>query len=799
MQRALFILLIFISTAAFGQNGYTCFNQSEQKANWQFLGPMNPDDKLADQHFGVIICMSINPKDSNEIYAGAMSSGLFHTTNRGKSWQCLTDDVDLPIIGVKDIMVNYAQSPHEIMITTGDGNDLFSAPTFGIFSSVNGGKTWTRKLNKPGLIFTPSILEFIETKDMIIGRGLSCFYTSKNNGASWEPLIDEKRKIGGVELKERNIYSAYFDQAHNKLYFSTSQKYISTGAEHAQLYCYDFSTTEIINLTPRLKKSYDNPPGKNDKIAIQLFKKNDKELNIAANFSKAEEMVIYTFNLKQQKITDFEVPSNRLGAEDLKWFRGFVRNNKNDQVIYLGGRTLLKSTNGGQDFKNLYHYSYGRNNVPHADVRFIKITKHSEDGESDHIYLGTDGGISFSTDGGKSFRNLNGRSLPVTQFYGVGSSPFSGIISGGTQDNSIFTYVPKTKQWLQSRRGDGYDVAYTKYKPGLAYGQYNARLLMLTHTDKVPFDNSAKFGTSEASSNCKTLLTHKNGNLYFADRNLNVLVKGSKKWQKYPMPLQHEAIAFDVSETDPNIIFSSGKWGDLIKSTDGGKSWTNLNKKLIVDGQGFHEMRFRSICISPYDPNRIWIGFGMFGDYRDLCKETYQVLTSKDGGATWQNDSQGLPIFVVQDLKFFKGTYNALFMACAQGVYYKKGDGYKWERFSDNLPQCLISELNINYCRGKLIASTFGRGLWETDLPKVKHKNAEIIRKKKVLSAPQGEALFMDRDIILKKRAALVIDCPVHMPKGSRILVKNKKQVIVTENGKLLNECGEKWEGITTK
>lgn len=801
MQKVIIVILILISAQLFGQVNYDCFNQSAQQANWKFLGPINPPEKLADQHFGVIMCLSVNPTDSNEMYVGSMTSGLFHTTNRGTTWDCLTDNIKLPITGVNDVMVNYEKTPHEILIASGENNDLFFTPIFGILKSTDGGRTWAQKLENENkaLVFTESILQFIPTEDMLIARGQRCIYTSKNNGETWDVLLSSQKNIKGAKLEEREIYSVYYDEKNKRLYFSTSQKNISIGLENAQLYCYTFPTGEIENLTAVLEKSYQNPPGKNNKVAIQLLAKNKNEINIAANFSDAQEMVLYAYNLDQQKITNFEVPDNYLQAEDLKWFRGFVRNEKNEKVVYLAGRTLLKSINGGQKFMDLYGYGYGRNNVPHADVRVVHITKHSSDGENDHIYLGTDGGLSFSTDGGKSFRNLNGPSLPITQFYGVGSSPFSGVISGGTQDNSIFTYVPQTQEWFQAMRGDGYDVTYSKHTPGLAYGQYNARTLMLTKNDRVPFDHSAKFGSSDGSSNSKTLLTHTNGNAYFIDKNLNVLTKGSDKWEKYPMPLSHEGIAIDVSETDPNIILVSGRWGDLIKTTDGGKTWVNLKNNLIVNGMGFQSLRFQSICISPYDPDRIWIGLGQFGDYSNLCKEAYQIITSKDGGLTWQNDSQGLPIFIVQDIKYLRGSYDALVMACVQGVYFKKGDGYKWQRYSDNLPHSVISELNINYCRGKLIASTYGRGLWETDLPSIEVKNPEIIRKKKVLTAPANEAIYMDRDIILKKKGALVIDCPVHMPKDSRIVVKNKNQVILTKNGKLLNECGENWEGVVVK
>ena len=51
------------------------------------------------------------------------------------------------------------------------------------------------------------------------------------------------------------------------------------------------------------------------------------------------------------------------------------------------------------------------------------------------------------------------------------------------------------------------------------------------------------------------------------------------------------------------------------------------------------------------------------------------------------------------------------------GVYYIDNDSSnQWKTFNNNLPNVIISELEINYSDGKIYAGTYGRGLWRSNL-----------------------------------------------------------------------------------
>src|SRR5699024_609951 len=60
---------------------------------------------------------------------------------------------------------------------------------------------------------------------------------------------------------------------------------------------------------------------------------------------------------------------------------------------------------------------------------------------------------------------------------------------------------------------------------------------------------------------------------------------------------------------------------------------------------------------------------------------------------------------------------NPLYLGTTLGVYYRDDSIVSWQPFDANLPNVSITDLEINLEDNKLIAATYGRGIWQTDLP----------------------------------------------------------------------------------
>jgi hypothetical protein len=795
--------------STFAQQHYPCRSKSKYPSNWTCVGPFNDSAQLPNQHFGIIHAISVNPNNEQEIYIGTGTAGLFHTSNQGKDWKCLTDSIPFPIIGIHDLFIDYSKNPHTIILATGSTNTWYDNVSFGLVHSIDGGRSWQSHSKKEGVFMAPELFSIVvdSIHNCWYTHSRSSIYRVTNHGKDWQVIFNNKMDAANTYDEHYTIQSIQLNKDGSSIYFTTSRTPVWDASKTnvlAQASLIELrncngniSNIQSINHTAKLNRMY-APVASNPSTILKACKGNFScdSLFILQQYEATKETTLFTYNMMENKVVDYKLPNKNKLYEDLHWFHGLAVNTINPFISYIGFTILYKSVDTGNRYLPMYNYSYGDNHIPHADIRCIYISSSSKDGQSDHIYLGTDGGLSFSEDGGRSFRNLNGSSLPITQFYGFDVSPFSGIVSAGSQDNSIFSYEPQSKKWSLEIRGDGYDVAYSKTKPGLAFGQYNNLTIYKTENDIAPFTIFSK-GNSILGSNKKNLATHQNGNTYFADISFHILRSNKENWEEYPLPTPHQTLAFAVSRSDSNIIYLSSYWNKLFKSTDGGKHFSDISNSLILDGQDFSDTRIHAICISPYDANKIWISIGYLGDYTDICKQTKRVLFSQDGGNSWMNYSEGLPVYYVSDLVFYEGSSEALFASTFEGIYFCENRNSNWELWSNGLPKCLFTEMQISYCRNKLMTSTYGRGLWESDLPSISLPEKTILTGKNIWKTEnEKEAMYFTNDIILKKNARLDIHCPVYIAKNKTIFAHKKSRITFHGNGKFLNDCNESWGGI---
>lgn len=102
---------------------------------------------------------------------------------------------------------------------------------------------------------------------------------------------------------------------------------------------------------------------------------------------------------------------------------------------------------------------------------------------------------------------------------------------------------------------------------------------------------------------------------------------------------------------------------------------------------------------------------------------------------------------------------------------------------------CQIGKMQYNFCIEGSSQRSRAVPKWCEYQP-----NAPII-------IPRGKTLVwncgkdVESDIILQDHAQLIINCPLSMPKGSRIIVATTAQLIVN-NTVINNRCGDSWNGV---
>jgi hypothetical protein len=147
--------------------------------------------------------------------------------------------------------------------------------------------------------------------------------------------------------------------------------------------------------------------------------------------------------------------------------------------------------------------------------------------------------------------------------------------------------------------------------------------------------------------------------------------------------------------------------GILRRSDDGGVTFPFSN--ILSNNPGFPVTypRITSINVDPSNSLNVWVTFGGF------MADT-KVFSSTDGGANWVNRSGSLPNLPVNTIAL--DSDNNAYVGTDNGIYYRSASMNDWVPYYNNLPYVPVTELVISEDEGRIRASTFGRGIWTSDL-----------------------------------------------------------------------------------
>ncbi len=167
--------------------------------------------------------------------------------------------------------------------------------------------------------------------------------------------------------------------------------------------------------------------------------------------------------------------------------------------------------------------------------------------------------------------------------------------------------------------------------------------------------------------------TNGNGIFHSTDR--------GKTWSTLGMAGQIvKAIA--VSPHNSHVIFAGTKPALMYISRDGGQSWTELESFRHIRGRRFwfspaeppdKRPYVQAITISPTNPNVVLAGI-----------EFGAVVRSEDGGQTWSNHVKGT-LRDCHDMKFHATNGDWVYESGGGGVAFGRENGRKWHKANANL------------------------------------------------------------------------------------------------------------------
>ncbi|MFN4930883.1 MAG: T9SS type A sorting domain-containing protein, partial [Bacteroidota bacterium] len=401
--------------------------------------------------------------------------------------------------------------------------------------------------------------------------------------------------------------------------------------------------------------------------------------------------------------------------------------------LYTGGINVWGSFDGGQTFNPASHWTLSYGPTLHCDIHFIEFQP-----LTGNVFVCSDGGLyrtqAIATHTWNDANNgvpwptlwteLNS-GMQITSFYRVSSSKnLNSKLLAGAQDNASFMYDGNS--WSTTFGGDGMDNIFDPQDDNIHF----------TSSQFGNFGKSYDNGQSYVGVNCNVnnevaewttpIINDYNqsGTMYVGYANVIKSTDYGDTWaaiSNFPFNgiAYNEISALAVAPTNSNVIYATKRVryeyninGSVFKTADAGNTWSDVTAGLP------DSLYFTSVEINAVNANIAYVTVAGFSAGN-------KVFKTINGGASWQNISYNLPNLPVNCIKSLPNG-NSLIAACDVGVYQLDETQNTWINISVDIPNVIVSDIEINEAANKIYLSTFGRGIWQADLSVVSGMNRAL-------------------------------------------------------------------------
>ncbi len=672
------------------------FDKTTESNVWAPLGPGN----IA----GRVRAIAFRPDNSNIVYAGGASGGIFKSTNGGQAdWRPIMDFTD--VIPVGAIAID-PSNPDVMYAGTGEPTaDLYkvnSGPSFsgvGVFKSTDAGENWTRLPWPQATSAIHRILIDPRNTNIILAASRANLYRSEDAGQTWARA--QSGVITDIEFQPGNpdiVYAAVGKDegaAVNGVYRSTDGGKAFTWNKLAT----NFPATDSLG---RIELAV-TPANPNLLMAFVLR----KGLYIGDNDFLGVMKSTNGGDIWQRVSSN--LPSTFTNGQGFYDLCASISPTSAD-TIHAGGLELWRSGNGGASWTQLSNHG----SPVHVDQHVLEYTP-----DNKYLYLGNDGGVYRSLNKGTTWTPLD-KTLETIQFYTLALDPNNpDRFYGGVQDHGIFQASNiGAREWRIRRGGDGGYVVVDPTNPNILY----SRLMVDGSGIPVParsvnggqtwtrLDNGFagdRFNwlpPMMLSPNDRTRMFTATQFVYSA----KPVDSGTPRWNAISNDLTNAnsissvISTMDICEAAPNTMYIGCGDGAVKYSTN----ITAADVEWMNAANGLPNRWVSRIKIDRRNPA---IAYAVFSGIN-----TPHVYKTTDFGASWTDISGNLPNIPVNGIVISRDDPdNVLFVGTDIGLWFTRDAGQTWSRFGSALPNVVVYDVDIDK-QNRLIAATFGRGMWIT-------------------------------------------------------------------------------------
>lgn len=686
---------------------------------WVSIGPGNIGGRIRS----IIIKPPnpIHPEAERTIWIGAVSGGVWKSTNGGGTWTTSTDF--LANIGVHCMVID-PQNPDILYAGTGEtfqGN--------GIFKTTNGGTTWTRlnSTNNPNFNWVYSLAISPTNSQVLLAAASSDNYTGKiyrstDAGQNWSPITIP------VTTSVVNVHFHPTD---------ANKCIAGLGDNGGALYSVTGGTTWAV------ASGFPVPSGR-----VEVAYARGEPTRVYASVSANNGQLYVSFDEAHGFARVIPAPpfsgTGADGYHNALWVDPI-----DADTVLAGGAYLSRSTDGG------VHWEEASTTGIHLDHHVIVedpdynrgIGGNGNPGNA-KVYGGNDGGIHLASNilypcpsgncvAGIGWQSKN-NDLAITQFYGAAAhvGPPGDKIIGGTQDNGTLVDHHLFNGWTMmagALGGDGGRCAADQTSDPYFYGEFffiqiyrsinggeTKQYIYNGIADAAHCDQTGCYANAVAPMildpndvTGRTMLA--GGRRLWRSTNVRNLPPSQPSWAPIKGETQangelRNISAIAVAPDNSNAIWVGHNDGSIYYTTNGmdaNPTWVERDAGL-PHGQGH---MCTSITIGQANgglPRKVYATFGGF--FPSPTESRGNIWKTDDDGLTWTDLSNGLPSAPIHSVVISPFNALRLYLGTEVGVFASANGGESWS--PGNRGPANVPVFELFWMGPKLVAVTHGRGIF---------------------------------------------------------------------------------------
>lgn len=647
---------------------------------------------------GRVASLAFHPEDPNVLFIGTASGGLWRSDTEGTLWTPLEtwrvcNSLVFGAVAIDPV------TPSIVYAGTGDFNEGRStqvrAGACGLLRSADGGVSWTR-YSLPGSsgpdfqpFFARLAIDRVTagslTSTVLLAATNEGLYRSTDAGANWTRV---QAGMFSDVVQDPGVPSTFFAALRGNGSTQAAALYRSTDRGASWQVTRSLSGMQRLSLAVSAARP---------RSVFIVAARDDRGFG---GISRWDDDAGALSGLDARGIVAAQVSGNNPNFGDQSTYNLSIAVDPRDaNTLYVAGVEAFKSTDGGRTFTHIAR------NI-HVDWHALAV----DPGNSRRILAGNDGGAFLSRDGGASFQSLN-RGLATTLHYpGLAVHPVdpTGVLTG-MQDNGTVYGRNGTLQWSGINGGDGGFAAIdasgtsTFFYTSTQFGRIT-RIQNPLSVTQIATNITPDTTPTRAFIAPFVMDPQRPSRLYFGANRIYRTSDRGDTWTPISQLISSAGAvitALAVAPSDSAVLLAGAADGTLRYSRDFGATF------LAPTSASFPARPVTDVAIDPANSDRMAVTFGGSAERSNL-------FVSTDGGRTWINRSSNLPDVTTMAAVF--GPPPSLYVGNMFGVYRSENDGISWTR-EEGVPFVRVTDLVYNSRTNRLVAATYGRGIWAYDFP----------------------------------------------------------------------------------